>query len=455
MDRTPSKCTTSSSTAEVTPPPSARKSSEGNDVPDVKIGYKFLASVVGGGFEEGTVIKGPIEVELDSGEFSTAWIVQYVSGRQQDLTVQEILRFSTEKFDEDKDPSDDDDPITDDSRPGDLKRRYDSEQHRPVRSSKRTIRPPAAFIEESFMQSRESQRAKKTQVASVDLFKTAKTSLLFMPGISEEEAQEALQAVGHPYGLNSAMAYIREKRGKTDTYTNRAKFMPHAGMGVRVGDGRTQCLGQVTSEGRMKEIDGGKLRMWEVTYEDGEKEELDWRQLFEARADRPRRTTQNLSGRPLECLEIFSGRGIVSQQFAQRMWTTRGADTSPISTADSSNKWTPDFIWACPPCFSYSRDEQNQLFKGMVQILHQSKRNHKHLIAVIENPFGLLYDIPIMKALEKSFGLRRITLNYCGFGQCNHRPTYLWTSVRQMRDIRGLGASVAYEYFHISHSRSF
>jgi hypothetical protein len=71
-----------------------------------------------------------------------------------------------------------------------------------------------------------------------------------------------------------------------------------------------------------------------------------------------------LWGRQFCSLELFSGRGIISQRFADRRWRVRSVDKSPRSFATdkvdfhqlqwSNIRAVPDFIWASPPSFTYS-----------------------------------------------------------------------------------------------------
>ena len=66
----------------------------------------------------------------------------------------------------------------------------------------------------------------------------------------------------------------------------------------------------------------------------------------------------------------------------------------------------------------------------MVKILNEAKTIHPHLIVVIENPRALMAHMPLMKELERSFGLYRTTVDYCAFGRFDKKPTDLWTNVR-------------------------
>jgi site-specific DNA-cytosine methylase len=148
---------------------------------------------------------------------------------------------------------------------------------------------------------------------------------------------------------------------------------------------------------------------------------MDWEELPRCRADRPVRT-HPVRGRPLQCLELFSGCGVVTQEFADRKWTVRSVDTDRSSNATDkvsvmdldvefrSIGFVPDFIWASPPCFTYSNmaggrhrqpeaglyektaeaHEHNHYFVKMAELMEAAKRLHPHLIVVIENPVGAM-----------------------------------------------------------------
>jgi hypothetical protein len=64
----------------------------------------------------------------------------------------------------------------------------------------------------------------------------------------------------------------------------------------------------------------------------------------------------------------------------------------------------------------------------MVRILHEAKELHPHLVVVIENPRGLMQDMPLMKELESSMNLSKVEVHYCAFGRGDQKPTHLWTN---------------------------
>jgi site-specific DNA-cytosine methylase len=92
----------------------------------------------------------------------------------------------------------------------------------------------------------------------------------------------------------------------------------------------------------------------------------------------------------------------------------------------------PDFIWASPPCETYSNlaggrhrnvktgeyektekaKHHNSLFTKMVEIMNWARRWHPHLIVVIENPVGCLQNMPLMVSYVLSDFLLSSSLPY-------------------------------------------
>jgi site-specific DNA-cytosine methylase len=91
-------------------------------------------------------------------------------------------------------------------------------------------------------------------------------------------------------------------------------------------------------------------------------DDMDYIELKLWRANRP---THPPVGRQLCALELFSGQGSVTQAFADHRWRVKSIDNSMSSNAttiadimqldfDKDVGMVPDFIWASPPCFTYS-----------------------------------------------------------------------------------------------------
>jgi hypothetical protein len=156
---------------------------------------------------------------------------------------------------------------------------------------------------------------------------------------------------------------------------------------------------------------------------------------------------------------------VVSQEFCSRGWDVESVDNAANSYAtirksildiDDANDFrnVPDFIWASPPCETYSRAagathrsvpqnilertpkarEHNKLFNRMVQIMNWAKMRHPHLIVAIENPVGSLNKMPLMKEFKTKFGLHSVVLDYCSFGRAEKKPTMIWTNCFRLAD---------------------
>lgn len=196
-----------------------------------------------------------------------------------------------------------------------------------------------------------------------------------------------------------------------------------------------------------------------MTYNDGDKEDYTYDELFRIRAHRPTRP-MNPHARQFCALELFCGCAAVSHEFLDRKWRVRcldndmehsnATDVVDVMKVQYDNiGFVPDFIWCSPPCFTYSNlaggkhrspstgefaktpeaHEHDRIFIQMAAILTFFKKKNPRLIVVIENPRGLLAKMPLMHALEEEFPLRKAEVDYCQFGRDDKKPTDLWTNV--------------------------
>jgi site-specific DNA-cytosine methylase len=120
----------------------------------------------------------------------------------------------------------------------------------------------------------------------------------------------------------------------------------------------------------------------------------------------------------------------VSQEFRERKWKVVSIDNDVESNATLKMNindlnfrqltFVPDFIWASPPCQTYSlmmagkhrnsttgelertptAREHNFFFTKLVEIIRWAREKHPHLIFVIENPVGLLSKMPLMVSFK-------------------------------------------------------
>jgi hypothetical protein len=142
-------------------------------------------------------------------------------------------------------------------------------------------------------------------------YKKAKQSLCAMPGLSEQEVVNALEKVGPPYGLQTVMHEINVHRN-SQRWVEPGLFEPYVGMAVQKMFNGKNWQGKVTKDGEhvMTEGENGEpakeVMMWEVTFEDGEKEDMELGELLRCSSDRPR-IPAPCRGRQLQCLELFCG----------------------------------------------------------------------------------------------------------------------------------------------------
>jgi hypothetical protein len=317
----------------------------------------------------------------------------------------------------------------------------------------------------------------------------AQKDLCFRMGVTKEEVVAALDSMdGPPYKLNLAMKIIHERKAEAEYKEEKVgeKFSPYIGMKVRKTLGGYTWNGEVTKDWEyFTEPDTlQSVKMWEVTFDDdGDVEHMDFQQLLECRASRPMRhhpvrgrqvsftrvlfvtlsTVKSLNfvfvfGK-LTFLELFSGCGVVTQEFCDRRWRVRSVDNDPTTfptdrvdftklTFDSVGPTLPDCIWMSPPCFTYSnmaggkhRSAPNGEFEKTPEArLHNTfltrmnflmgfvRRYKPHAIFIIENPVGALSKMPLMEKMVESFGLYMAVVNYCALGREDKKATCLWTN---------------------------
>jgi len=272
----------------------------------------------------------------------------------------------------------------------------------------------------------------------------AATALKEIPGTHSSDINMALEEVGRPYGLQNTMTRIIQLQ--------RIRKI-HVGFKIHKYFMGKEYVGEVV---------GAPFResneiYWPVRYEDLDAEDMTYDDLLRWREERPR-LPATCRGRPLQMLELFCGKAVVSQEFAQLKWACDSVDILEDSNATikmdvlkmqcTDLKFVPDCIWASLPCQTYSNAcgphhrcpksgnldktkvarEHDYLFLQMTKIMAWAREKHPHLIVVIENPNGKLKNMPLMVEFTKRFHLQSTVVDYCAFGRDEKKPTMIWTN---------------------------
>jgi hypothetical protein len=244
-------------------------------------------------------------------------------------------------------------------------------------------------------------------------YDVAMAALCAMPGLSKDEVVTTLKAMkGPPYGLQAAVSAIHKSRDEVriaDDVEEENRFEPLVGTEVRKMMRAWTYYGTVTGEGQ---LDHEGTTRWEVTFDDGSEEDMTWSELLHSRASRPTRINP-VRGRQLAMLELFSGCGMVSQEFAELKWRVRSVDSSwdsyatdKVSIMDINvpgmdeacprsgkkddiyellDHFVPDFTWASPPCFTYSvlaADKHRKCDSGEFEKTADAHENNHYFVRV-------------------------------------------------------------------------
>jgi hypothetical protein len=159
----------------------------------------------------------------------------------------------------------------------------------------------------------------------------------------------------------------------------------------------------------------------------------------------------------MKMLEIFKGTGSAGKAGRKLGFDVVSIDFDPIYTPDietdilnwdykkysEENNYIPDFIWASPPCNTYSplayplkeRNTKNAkpkskrakigtaiLYKTL-EIINYFLNKNPDLKFAIENPRGMMRKDT--KMIRLPF---RNTTTYCSYGDFKYKPTDFWTN---------------------------
>lgn len=165
------------------------------------------------------------------------------------------------------------------------------------------------------------------------------------------------------------------------------------------------------------------------------------------------------SGRgKFKLLELFKGTGSVGKAAKKMGWDVVSLDLDPYYTPDietdilkwdykkwaRDNHYTPDFIWASPPCNTFSplayplkeRDtktaapksdrarEGTRILHRVIDIISFFKKKNPDLLFAIENPRGMMRHDPKVKKLP-----HRDTTLYCLYNDVRYKPTDFFNNV--------------------------
>ena len=163
---------------------------------------------------------------------------------------------------------------------------------------------------------------------------------------------------------------------------------------------------------------------------------------------------------PLRLVELFAGTRSVGRAAEERGWEVWSTDLYPFeglhAQADildldpATVPWTPDAIWASPPCTYFSvasighhwspnvpTDEYPtphtpktkeallgvRIVEATLAFIAYWQLRNPDLVWYMENPCGKLRKLPVVANLP-----RRVGVTYCAYGDTRRKPTDLWTN---------------------------
>jgi hypothetical protein len=158
------------------------------------------------------------------------------------------------------------------------------------------------------------QKIQAPRATKVSTYDSTREALRALPTMTDEEVVAALETVGPPYGMQAVTEAVHKARDAQNyAEPSSGLFNPEIGIKLRkLFDGKN-WYGTVTGDEEVvdepSEVEGQpprKVKVWQVTYDDGDIDDMTWQELFKYRADRPSRGAP-CRGRVLQCLELFSG----------------------------------------------------------------------------------------------------------------------------------------------------
>ena len=152
----------------------------------------------------------------------------------------------------------------------------------------------------------------------------------------------------------------------------------------------------------------------------------------------------------MNLLELFAGTRSVGKVAEEMGWNVFSTDLYDFEDIDyvgdvlefktSLVPWTPDVIWASPPCTTFSVasigthwtggkcayiPKTDEAWRG-IEIVRQTLAiigHYPEAVWFIENPRGLLRRLSVLSGAP-----RRETVTYCQYGDSRMKPTDIWTN---------------------------
>jgi len=293
--------------------------------------------------------------------------------------------------------------------------------------------------------------------------KRTEEALLSLPcTFKEGVVQEALEKVGYPFGLETVLNFIQERREHwvpakfpDDEYKVGDKVKRVFTMRLDSNGSSVSCE-PYYAEGRIESVDVCKAgdKMYRVIYDDGDFEDLYPKQL--------RLPDKRRGMRQFHFLELFSGEGVLSKAFKQVGFTVQSLDivakdsaVSPPTLHMDMNHFrpethltaVPDAVHISLPCETYSKlggdihrvvhdngiknrnlnispeaREHDFLFVKVIQDLVWTKKRNPHVAITIENPKGKLRHMPLMvRTAARNIRRKHCCSNFVRLCTCNPR----------------------------------
>tara|TARA_B100000519_G_scaffold3775_1_gene3677 strand:- start:423 stop:1049 length:627 start_codon:yes stop_codon:yes gene_type:complete len=179
-------------------------------------------------------------------------------------------------------------------------------------------------------------------------------------------------------------------------------------------------------------------------------------------------------------LELFKGTGSAGKAFKGKVISVDNEKKynptihTDILKLNYKDLPTPDYIWASPPCSSYtnmaltrakvSRDGRNQrntdtmkpltpsavlgdkLLKKTIEIIRYFSKMNPKLRWVMENPHGSMWKSPHMKKLPKYHTEKTL---YCLYGDKRRKPTDFFSNVKLNLKEGNCGSKVDMAYLSL------